>query len=302
MARIVVTGLNPAWQKILEFDALTPGRVNRAVTRQEFGSGKGLNAALVLRRLGHDVCLVQIVGGTNGRRHEEYCRAAGVTPLFVRVSQETRVCSTLIDRASGQATELIEPFEVQPEERARERLLDLIGDLPAPDALLMSGTAPTGIDGGIYLEIARALAAPLLVLDVVREMSRELLAQAHFLKINATEYEELQRKGILTAADPDGLPVLLITDGPRPARMIQWRRAQAGATTFRLPELPGVVNPIGAGDTVAGYLTHALLGGQSPETAFREALAAGSASCLTLRPGDYDEATRQALAADTVVA
>lgn len=305
MARILVTGLNPAWQKILEFEALAPGQVNRALALHEFGSGKGLNAALVLRRLGHEVSLLQIVGGINGRRHEQYCREVGVTPLCVQVAAETRVCSTLVDRASGQATELIEPFAVLPEERVVERLLDLVGP-PAqrgqpPDALLMSGTAPAGVDLGVYLRIAQKAAARLVVLDVIREVTADLLAAVDFIKINAAEYRQLESRGLACCEPSVKTPVFFITDGPRPARMIRRLDASVQVKSFRLPSLTDLVNPIGAGDTVAGYLTHALLAGQTPENAFREALAAGSASCLKLHPGDYDEAVREKIAEGIVV-
>jgi len=300
MARILVTGLNPAWQKILEFEALAPGQVNRALALHEFGSGKGLNAALILRCLGHEVSLLQIAGGINGRRHEQYCREVGVTPLCVQVAAETRVCSTLVDRASGQATELIEPFAVLPEERVVERLLDLVGP-PAPDALLMSGTAPAGVDLGVYLRIAQKAASPLVVLDVIREVTADLLAVVDFVKINAAEYRQLESRGLACCEPSVKTPVFFITDGPRPARMIRRLDASVQVKSFRLPSLTDLVNPIGAGDTVAGYLMHALLARQTPENAFREALAAGSASCLKLHPGDYDEAVREKIAEGIVV-
>ena len=68
MPRILIVGLNPAWQKILEFDSLKAGRVNRARRQTELGSGKGLNTALAMRHLEHEAWLLQILGRTNGPR------------------------------------------------------------------------------------------------------------------------------------------------------------------------------------------------------------------------------------------
>lgn len=283
MSRILVTGLNPAWQKVLEFEALKTGQINRASSRRELGSGKGLNVSLVLSRLGHDVSLIQVLGGTNGEKLKAFCRDQGIQSLDIEVRSETRVCSTLIDRATGQVTELIEPFSVTPEERVFERLLGAVASTSGWDALVMSGTAPTGVEPKIYLEIARRVKARLVVLDVVRELSSELLAEAHFLKINAHEFEQLEKRGLKH-------PPTLVTDGPRAARLLE----DAGRETqYQLPALTHVRNPIGAGDTVTAWLTHELLRGKPVSEAFREALAAGSASCLTLMPGEYDEARRQ---------
>ncbi len=289
MSKILVTGLNPAWQKVMEFKELRPGQVNRADTCREFGSGKGLNAALVLRGLGHQVSLVQVLGGINGERLRAHCREQRVESVDVEVRSETRVCSTLIDRAAEQVTELIEPFTVAPDERVLDRLLGALDATSRWDALVMSGTAPTGVERHVYLEIARRVKARLVVLDVVRELTPDLLAQAHFVKINAHEFEEMAKRGL-------SHPITLITDGPRPARLIENRAGEVRGALYRLPPLRGVRNPIGAGDTVTAWLAHELLRGKPVREAFRQALAAGSASCLSLMPGEYDEAIRQEIA------
>jgi fructose-1-phosphate kinase PfkB-like protein len=294
MPRILVTGLNPAWQKVLQFQELKPGQVNRSESCREFGSGKGLNVSLVLGALGHQVSLLQVLGGINGGRLKRYCQERGIDSLDVEVKGETRVCSTLLDRATGQVTELIEPFAVEPEERVLERLLASVGRTTVWDALVVSGTAPTGLEPHVYLEIARRVQAPLVVLDVVRELTPALLAEAHFVKINAHEFAELQKRGL-------SHPMTLITDGPRNARLLENRTGKARETLYRLPVLSGVRNPIGAGDTVTAWLTHELLQGEPVAEAFRQALAAGSASCLSLIPGDYDEAKRQQIAREISV-
>jgi len=275
---------------VLEFGELRTGQVNRAVSCTELGSGKGLNVALVLSRLGHQVSLLQVLGGINGGRLKAFCRERGIDALNVEVKTETRVCSTLIDKSTGQVTELIEPFSVTPEERALDRLLAALAATSRWDALVMSGTAPTGVEPHVYLEIVRRVRAPLVVLDVVRELTSELQAEAHFVKINAHEFEQLQKLGLKH-------PITLITDGPRAARLLQNRGGDVQETVYRLPVLRGVRNPIGAGDTVTAWLAHDLLGGKPVSEAFRQALAAGSASVLTLAPTEYDEAKRREIAA-----
>ena len=297
MSRILVTGLNPAWQKILEFETLAEGKVNRASSCLELGSGKGLNAAIVLARLGHEVSLLQVVGGINGRRIEDYCLQSGIKPLGVVVQRETRVCSTLIDRGSGKVTELIEPFSVDPDERVAERLLDLLPDSGGWDALVVMGTAPAGIDPSIYAQIAGRVRAPLVLLDIVRELNDEVLRVATFVKVNAEEFRRLKDRGVDWQSDRLRWPTALVTDGPDPALLLENRDGRIKRTSFHLPPLAATNNPIGAGDTVTACLTDGLLHGRPLEATCRQALAAGSASCLTLLPTDYDEGVQQTLAA-----
>jgi len=282
--------LNPAWQKVMELEQLKPGQVNRADSCREFGSGKGLNAAFVLRGLGHQVSLVQVLGGINGKRLRTYCRERGIDSVDIEVRSETRVCSTLIDKATEQVTELIEPFAVEPEEHVEDQILRALEATPGWDALVMSGTAPTGLEPGIYVKIARQLKAPLVIIDVVRELTPELLAVAHLVKINAHEFEQFRGRGLKH-------PTTLVTDGPRAARLLEDRDGKRREILYRLPILHGVRNPIGAGDTVTAWLTHELLAGRPVTEAFREALAAGSASCLSLMAGEYDEVKRREIAA-----
>ena len=71
---------------------------------------------------------------------------------------------------------------------------------------------------------------------------------------------------------------------------------------FTLPPLRGaVLNPIGAGDTVAGVLLTALVQGWHPSLAFRVALASGSASCMTYLGAQFDVGDVATLATGIVV-
>ncbi len=302
MARILVAGLNPAWQKALEFDTLALGQVNRARSKVEFGAGKGLNAARALRRLGNEVSLLQILGGANGRRIEEFCRAEEIHSLGVEVSQETRVCTTVVDLDKGQSSELIEPFQVAPEERVEERLLAVLSPYrQCFDALLICGTVPEGMKTEIYLDIHRALNPQVAILDAYKELPKDLLKASHFLKINRREFESLRTSSSIGRDFFSNGPILLVTDGPRPARLIENQAGRVVGKIFLLPALNNVRNQIGAGDTVTGAFAHFILSGFNVTEAFREALAVGSASCLSLVPGNFREEDRQRIAESIVV-
>jgi tagatose 6-phosphate kinase len=291
MARIMVVGLNPAWQKILEFDSLLTRKVNRARRLTELGSGKGLNAARVMRHLGHEVWLLQILGRTNGRRIVEFCKGEGIRSLACETGQETRTCVTLIDHARGTATELIEPISISAEPQVEERIVGLITEPGLEfDAVLYCGSVPDGLSPRIYLTIHRLIAPGVSILDSVRSIPEELLSNVTCTKINHHEFNELKEsfQGLRKKNEMNSL--FLLTDGANAARMLKVSSGLVEERRFFLPALARVLNPIGAGDAVTAGLAHFLLAGLPTVEAFRHALAMGSASCLQLEPAQYDEA------------
>ena len=54
--------MNPSFDKTVEVDALTLGEVNRIRTTRTDMGGKGINVAVVLRRLGMDCRCVGVLG------------------------------------------------------------------------------------------------------------------------------------------------------------------------------------------------------------------------------------------------
>jgi fructose-1-phosphate kinase PfkB-like protein len=293
MAKILVAGPNPAWQKVMVFGEFRPGQVNRASQSLSMASGKGINAAKVLRRLGHEVTVLQIVGGINGKRVLEACGRLGLASLHVEVPEETRLCVTLAD-GRGETSEIIEPFRLSAP--AVDRLLDLLPrDREAFDGIALLGTVPPGAGLGLYDAILERLQPRVSVIDAWQDVSIATFAKATGVKMNRSEYGDLEKR--LGAPALAGIPFLL-TAGGGEACVLRSGRVEA---RIRPPGLGQVANAIGAGDTVTAGLTHFLLGGEPPVEAFRRALAMGSASCLKFPPAEYSEGDYQRLLAETEV-
>jgi len=291
--RILVVGPNPAWQKVMVFGEFRPGQVNRASQSLSMASGKGINAAKVLRRLGHEVTVLQIVGGINGRRILDACSRMGLASLHLEVPEETRLCVTLAD-GRGETSELIEPFRLS--SPAVERLLDLLPrERDAFDGIAMLGTVPPGAGPGLYDAILERLRPRVSVIDAWQDVSAGAFAKATAVKMNRSEYGELEKR--LGAPALEGIPFLL-TSGGGEACVLRSGRTEA---LIRPPRLGQVANAIGAGDTVTAGLAHFLLAGEPTVEAFRRALAMGSASCLKFPPAEYAEGDYQRLLSETEV-
>jgi fructose-1-phosphate kinase PfkB-like protein len=280
MARILVVGPNPAWQKVLVFGVLKPGEVNRASHSLSMASGKGINTGKVLRRLGHEVTLLQIVGGLNGRRCLEGCAKLGIASLHLEVAEETRQCITLAD-GRGETTEIIEPFRISKPGAIAALLALLPADPDAFDGIALCGTVPDGAGEGLYAAILDRLRPRVSVMDAWQGLAASTLARTTCVKMNRTEFAALEKR---LGADALTEPLFLLTDGGKAAAV-----QRGGSVLARIcpPGLGSVANPIGAGDTVTAGVLHHLLEGLPPAEAFRRGLALGSASCLKFQPADY---------------
>jgi fructose-1-phosphate kinase PfkB-like protein len=282
MAKILVVGLNPAWQQVFSLPSLRVGGVNRAGDFQVLASGKGINAAKALARLGHEVSLLQVLAGVRGGRCLEGCEVYGVRSLHAWANGETRTCVTLLH--GGAATEIISPFSVSVSAGAglAGQLLAQVSEADKYAALLVCGTMPAGLHEDFYGSVGDRVRAPLTIWDSVAGLTPEVLARVTWLKVNASEHAALAPILEASAARPS----LLVTDGPAPALV----HAGGEAWTCAVPPLEQAVNPIGAGDTATALLAHGLLRGLDAKAAVSHALAAASASCLNPLPAEWDPA------------
>lgn len=287
--RVFAIGLNPALQVTWFFPDLRLGEVNRAASESRGAGGKGVNFARAAKRLGEPVEVFLFVGGKTGEEVLRALTAEGVVYAASPVAAETRSCVTCLREGFGGATELIGPSgTISPEERdlARQTVL---AALPRAKAIALCGTTPPGVDLGFYRDIAerRPGSVPLL-LDAYKGVEALGNAPIDVLKINLDEGREFT--GENDARDVAAgcfakmnIRLLALTDGPRPSFLFTRDRGWI----YEAPKLEGVINPIGAGDTVSAAFLSALTRGGRPEMAFADALAAGRASCLTSRPAEF---------------
>jgi fructose-1-phosphate kinase PfkB-like protein len=285
MARILVVGMNPAWQTVLALPSLKIGTVIRATESQSLASGKGINCARVLSRLGHDVTVVQVLAGDRGRRCLEGCERAGLRSLHVWCEGETRQCLTLCDEIGKTVTEIIEPFAVDYRPIWGQSLLRQINELGRFDAAVVLGSLPNGWSGRFYVDLLEVLAADVKVLDTLQGLGLDSLRSVQWVKVNHEEWRAfLDRESGSHALDALASDWhALITQGGSPA-YVESHFKRLG--TIDMPSLD-VVNPIGAGDTVSAGLTHHVLMGRDMPSAVVSALSMGAASCLEWLPAHY---------------
>ena len=316
--RIMVIGLNPAWQKTLLFKELRTGEVNRAGAVIAQASGKGINFTWAVHQAGEAATVFQFSGGATGQALLADLEQRGLQQVTVATAGTTRTCTTVVSEADRRSTELIEPSAtISPAEFAELRQA-VLSRLPDVAGVALCGTFPPGVPATFYAvvsEHARNRAAVLL--DAHGDILPALNAGPDIVKINAAELVEISGTADLVQAAAACLARfpfrwLAVTEGAGTAHLFAARHH----TSFHLPALPGVVNTIGAGDCSSGTFLAAVVTGRSAVTslgptpatpgerlaapefvaeAFRASLACASASCLTPTPATFSPAQASAL-------
>jgi len=296
MKKVLCLGLTPALQRTLLFDGLEVGEVNRARQVVESAAGKALNTALVLARLGTPAQTAGFNGGQTGRAIAGFLKAYGVDSALTPMSADTRVCSTLIDVASGKVTELVEEAR-EPGRAAVARFVrDNLKRTREAAMLVISGTLPPYAGDDFYVGFVRAAAqagVPVVIdsqkaalIHVLFE--RPLLAKLTVRELAATLQEPMNSERRVLRGMRDllgmGAQSVVVTQGAKPAYLVTAKQAWR----FTPPEVAKHVNPIGSGDCTTAGIAHALLSGKSLPDAVCDGLACGSANVESLTPADLD--------------
>lgn len=300
---ILTAGLTPAWQQILVFDRFRYGEVNRAAEAHWCSSGKVFNAGIAAHRLGGSSLTLATVGGPPQAEIEREMEQMGVPHRWVVTRAATRVCTTILDRATGTMTELVENGRALAADEVAEFRRVYAEEAGRAEVAVIIGSLPAGVPESLYGDLARCTACP-MVLDF---RGPGLLSALEFrpqvVKPNREELALTVGRPLATDADlraamqelnDRGARWVLITDGPRPA----WAANQGRFYRLVPPPAEKIVNPIGCGDAMVATLAWAIRGRRDMLEALRLAMAAAGENLKQLFPCRFDprpleEAARQ---------
>jgi 1-phosphofructokinase/tagatose 6-phosphate kinase len=304
---IVTVTMNSALDRILTVPNFQRGQRHRASEKLTQAGGKGIIVARALKRLGIPVVATGLVGGRNGRRILEELSEEAVLNDLVRIDDESRTSTAVIDPTSGEYTEIIEwgPL-VHPEEleTLREKL-DYLSR--GAEMVVFCGSLPRGIDESFYADAIRELNRRGIptVLDTEGEPLRlGIEAEPELATPNQFEAEGLVGQEL---NDQDDFVLALDTLVEMGARNVLVKHDQGLYAHLRREKERGrpmrfrveapaveVVSPVGAGSVLLAAFIAARLEKLPPEDALRRAVAAGTASTLVVGSGQFEvrEATR----------
>ncbi len=295
---IVTVTMNAALDRVLTVPNFQVGQRHRASEKLTLAGGKGITVARALKRLGVPVVATGLVGGRNGRRILEELTEEAVLNDFVRIEDESRTSTAVVDPTTGSSTEIhewgpaVQPAEL---EQLREKIEYLSR---GAEMVVLAGSLPRGVDEDFYAAAIRELnrhGVP-TVLDSEGEPLRlGIEAEPQLVSPNQQEAEAVVGQEF---SDEDDFQLALDTLAELGARSVlvthergcfALLREERGPARRYLAVAPQVeqVSSVGAGAVLlAGFIAGRLEGG-SDEDALRKAVAAGTASILEVGAGRF---------------
>ena len=305
---IITVTLNAAIDKSLSVPNFRLGRRHRTVEQRTIAGGKGVNIARTLKALGQPVIATGFAGGATGTHIVEQLTEEAILNDFVRIREESRTNTSVLDPTSGQQTEINErgpSVSEQEIELFRDKLVYLARGAAI---VVFAGSLPPGVAPELYATLIGEL-EPMEVMTVVdtdgQPLRRAVRAEPDLVSPNVLEAEELvghefageqersmvvreiaalgPREAIMTV--PDGcFAQLLVDDQPR------LKRARVE------PREP--IAKSGSGDAfLAGYLA-ARYEGRAPDQCLRFGVACGAESTGRLGAGLIDPRDARRLMGD----
>jgi 1-phosphofructokinase family hexose kinase len=301
---IVTVTLNAAIDRTLTVPNFQRGQRHRASQGLTLAGGKGINVARALKRLGVPVVATGLAGGRTGTRIVEELTAEAVLNDFVRIADESRTSTAVVDPTAASYTEINEwGPHVDPEELAM--LLDKIEYLSrGADFVVFAGSLPRGVEENFFAEAIRDVNRRGLraVLDAEGEPLRlGADAEPYLVSPNEREAEGLVGHEFRDEEDVVNALERIADLGPRNVLITSETgcfglfREERRRTLYRV-QAPRVepVSAVGSGDVLlAGFLA-ARISNRPLGDALQDAVAAGAASTFEVGAGRFDprEASR----------
>jgi 1-phosphofructokinase/tagatose 6-phosphate kinase len=295
---IITVTLNAAIDKTLEVPNFRLGRRHRSVEQRTMAGGKGVNVARAIKRLGQPVIATGFAGGSSGTRIVEQLTEESILNDFVRIREESRTNTAVLDPTNGEQTEINEPGPIIAEAEAELFADKLLYLAQGAQIAVFAGSLPRGIDSAFYAALVRDLRklGVTTVLDTDGEPLRHAVrAEPSVISPNVEEAEELVGHEFNDDEDRTiavremvelgaGEAIMTVSDGCF-ARVLE----DGGSQLYRVRMDP--LEPraaVGSGDAfLAGYIA-ARYTGNPPAECLRFGVACGAESTQHLGAGLLD--------------
>ncbi len=278
--------MNPSFDRTVTVDALQPGQVNRIRSVRTDVGGKGVNVAVVARRLGMAAQVIGVAGEDGVDRIRCAMETEGVGHAFLPVEGAVRVNTKVVSLDGSGVTELNESGPMMTAETLAAFFTLAREKAQGSDAVALTGSLPPGCPAGTYRELGRTMAGTRCLLDVGgAELVLGVEAHPFLVKPNHHELAAALRTELRTREDirrgaqalhEAGAEHVVVSMGRDGAMYV----GSEGA--YYAPEVPvSVRSTVGAGDALVGGLLYGLTQYGTMREAFRCGVAAGTASVMT---------------------
>ncbi len=283
---ILTVCLSPSVDVTIELDSLNTGKVNVVKSKTLSFTGKALNVAIGVARLGGEAYATGFMYNDNGMMFERALDKEGVPFSFVWNSGRVRENYKCIDKHS-MLTEINDVGEQVGDEKLYE-LLQAIRNLSSrAEVTVISGSLPRGVDPTYYRELFRAVdSRSLRIVDAEgARLFAALEAGIDLVKPNLEELEftlgrQIKDKDDMLAGCREllerGAKAVLLSLGKDGAVITD------GMHNYYCKSINVAVNStVGAGDGMVAAAATALKQGAPLKDILRAGVAAGTATVTT---------------------
>ena len=315
---IITVTLNAAIDRTLAVPNFRLARRHRAVEQTAMAGGKGVNVARALKALGQPVIATGFAGGPTGTRIIEQLTDEAILNDFVRIHEESRTSTAVVDPASGEQTEINErgPHVSEAElDLFRDKLLYLA---KGAGVCVFCGSLPRGAPPSLYADLVQELKriGVTTVLDSEGE-ALDLATRAEPTVVTPNELEAEELVGHEFADEEARIAAVseIVALGASEAVMTLETgcialvqdpgrgQSDSARRLFRctLEPVDTPVSRVGSGDAfLAGYVA-SRYGGSAADEGLRFAVACGAESTQHFGAGVLDVRAVERLAADVHV-
>jgi len=284
---------NPAVDRTVYVPSIQLGEVHRATRTLTAAGGKGLNAARTIRTLGSEPFCMGPIGGYTGDLLADLARREGLSAQWTRIKNETRMCMILVQEGQD-ATVINESGAGIAESECDSLMEDVCRQAANMDIICSCGSLLPGFSKERYKSLLLRLVAMgrQVWLDTSGEALRAALdVPGVCIKVNAAELSAAVDQNLSTSKSvlkamrhlrDRGISQVAVTLG-KDGGVLQ---TSEGVWSGQPPKID-LVSSVGSGDAFLGGLLFSLEKNTNPETALRNAVAAGAANALKFGGGKF---------------
>ena len=296
--------LNPCFDRTVTVDSLQMNRVNRIRTARDDLGGKGINVAVVAKRLGLEVQCLGLTGSEGSSELSEMMDRENLKHHFLSVPGRVRTNMKIYSRDGQGVTELNEPGAAV-NDAILEAFFNMARtDTADSDMVVLTGSLPPGCPEGTYRDLMNALSGKRCILDTEGKELELAAKGAHpfLIKPNLREMETtlgIELRTMRTIRDAAllfirlGVEHAVVSMGEMGAMYVSEKK-----TLFAPALRVEAKSTVGAGDAMIGGMLMGYAKEKDMARAFRYGIAAGAASVMTegtqlIRLNDFENLLEQ---------
>jgi 1-phosphofructokinase len=295
--RVLAVALNPALDHTIEVDRLRVGEVNRALRMQVDVGGKGINVASCLADFGVASVVTGQIGRDNAAQFEALFHAKGIDNQCLYLDGLTRINTKLVDRASGETTDINMPgpaLEPDAIDNLFKQLLTRIDGLVSGTSwVVLAGSLPPRWPADTYQRLiahVHGRGAQVLLDASGAALAAGVDTAPDIIKPNRTELSELigrplgDTTSVAVAAQellarPKAPGTVIVSLGAAGALFVNRQQA-----LLAHPVPTQLVSTVGAGDAMVAGIIAAQIAGLNLTECARLATAFSAAKLARLGP------------------